>query len=100
VKNVEENRYEEIWEMVVTELTERGIREQREQNPEIESLIEDQTALSAQAQKCLASLDSEVRDTLTRYYEQAELIADKQIQYLYLQGAKDCVRLLKTLGVI
>jgi len=100
VKNVEEKCYEEIWEMVVTELTEQGIREQREQNPEIKSLIEDQTALSAQAQKCLAALDSEVRDTLTRYYEQAELIADKQIQYLYLQGAKDCVRLLKTLGVI
>jgi len=100
VKNVEEKCYEEIWEMVVTELTEQGIREQREENPEIESLIEDQTALSAQAQKCLAALGSEVRDTLTRYYEQAELIADKQIQYLYLQGAKDCVRLLKTLGVI
>ena len=97
---MEEKCYEEIWEMVVTELTEQGIRKQREQNPEIESLIEDQTALSAQAQECLAALDSKVRDTLTRYYEQAELIADKQIQYLYLQGAKDCVRLLKTLGVI
>lgn len=97
---MEEKCYEEIWEMIVTELTEQGIRDQREENPEIESLIEDQTALSAQAQKCLASLDSEVRDTLTNYYEQAELIADKQIKYLYLQGAKDCVRLLKTLGVI
>lgn len=97
---MEEKCYEEIWEMVVTELTEQGIRDQREDNPEIESLIEDQTALSAQAQKCLASLDGDVRDTLTRYYEQAELIADKQIKYLYLQGAKDCVRLLKTLGVI
>lgn len=97
---MEEKCYEEIWEMVVTELTEQGIRDQREETPEIESLIEDQTNLSAQAQKYLASLDSEVRDTLTRYYEQAELIADKQIKYLYLQGAKDCVRLLKTLGVI
>ena len=97
---MEEKGYEEIWEMVVTELTEQGIREQREENPEIESLTQDQTALSAQAQKCLAALGSEVRDTLTRYYEQAELIADKQIQYLYLKGAKDCVRLLKMLGVI
>lgn len=86
--------------MVVTELTEQGIHDQRKENPEIESLTQDQTDLSAQAQKCLASLDGEVRDTLTRYYEQAELIADKQIKYLYLQGAKDCIRLLKALGVI
>lgn len=97
---MEEKCYEEIWEMIVTELTERGICEQREESTEIESLLEKQTDLSVQAQKCLAALDGEARDTLTRYYEQAELIADKQIKYLYLQGAKDCVRLLKTLGVI
>jgi len=97
---MESTRYEEILEMVVTELTERGIREQREKNPEIEDLIGEQTKLSVQVQECLATLDDEVKETLVRYYEQAESIADEQIKYLYLQGAKDCVRLLKSLGVI
>lgn len=97
---MENTSYDEILEMVVTELTERGIREQQENNPDIENLIQDQTALSVRVREYLATLDDDVKETLVHYYEQAESIADKQIQYIYLQGAKDCVRLLKTLGVI
>lgn len=97
---MENTSYDEILEMIVTELTERGIREQQEENPEMESLIREQTELSVQVRECLATLDDDVKETLIQYHEQAESIADEQIKYLYLQGAKDCVRLLKSLGVI
>lgn len=97
---MENENYDEILEMIVTELTERGIREQREENPEIDNLIQEQTEMSVQVQECLDKLDDEVKEILVRYYEQAESIADEQIKYLYLQGAKDCVRLLKSLGII
>ncbi|MDR1704900.1 MAG: hypothetical protein LBS19_09505 [Clostridiales bacterium] len=92
--------YEEILEMVVSELTERGIKEQQEESAEIKAMLKGQAELSVMARECLAKLDAGIRHTLVRYYEQAEAIADAQIHHLYIQGAKDCVRLLKSLGVI
>ncbi len=97
---MENTSYDEILETVISELTERGIREQREANPAIKAMLKEQAKLSAKAQKCLNSLDAETKKTLVRYYEQAEAIADEQIRYIYLQGAKDCALLLKSLGII
>lgn len=91
---------ENLWVTLATELTDEGIRRQRDEDPEMEALTQEQIVLSAQAKSCLDGLDAQTRDTLIRYHEQAETIADMQIKYLYLQGAKDCVKLLKTLGVI
>jgi hypothetical protein len=97
---MENASYEEILETIVTALTERGIQEQREGNPEVETMLQEQKKLSVQARKCLETLDAGTRNTLVQYYEQAESIADEQIHYLYIQGARDCVRLLKSLGII
>lgn len=94
------NDYEEILEMVVEKMTEYGIQEQRESAPEIDTLIKDNTTLSTQVKKVLDAIDKESKEILVQYYEQSEKIADMQIKHLYIQGAKDCVELLKKLGVI
>ena len=97
---MENTGYEAILEMIVSALTEHGIKEQKAENPEIEAMIQDQVELSVKVRECLDTLDADTRDTLVRYYEQAESIADEQIHYLYIQGAKDCVRMLKSLGIL
>lgn len=97
---MEAKEFDEIVDTLVTSLTEYGIQEQREAVPEIDTLIKDNTALSVEVKKVLERLDGNSREILERYYEQSEKIADEQIKYLYIQGAKDCVQLLKKLGAL
>ncbi len=97
---MENKEFEEIMDMLITKLTEYGIHEQRNHTPEIDALIEDNVLLSVQVKNVLRKLDEGSREILERYYEQSEKIADEQIKYLYIQGAKDCVQLLKKLGAL
>lgn len=56
--------------------------------------------LSTQVKHVLDHFPEEDRILLTNYLEKKELIVDHDCRHLYMQGAKDCIRLLKTLGVI
>jgi len=38
--------------------------------------------------------------TLKEYHSTMDILSDRQIEYLYLQGVEDCVFLLRELGVI
>ena len=67
---------EEIYEMVIREMTETAVRERNEHSPE------------------------DVKKAITDYVEATLLAADHDCLYLYEQGAKDCVALLKKLGVL
>ncbi|MEF9840915.1 MAG: hypothetical protein RR791_08210, partial [Lachnospiraceae bacterium] len=57
-------------------------------------------ALSLQAQEIVRSLPADQQRILTDYFVKTNLIADHDCQYLYVQGAKDCVELLKKLGAL
>lgn len=93
-------QYDEILEMVITELTERGEKQQRKENPKVNELTPRRIELSGQVQECVSYLGQDVRDTLEEYHNTMDILSDHQIRYLYLQGAKDCVSLLRELGVI
>lgn len=56
--------------------------------------------LSSQARDIVKTLLEEQRNTLEDYFVKANLIADHECAYLYVQGAKDCVELLKKLGAL
>lgn len=93
-------QYDEILEMVITELTERGEKQQRKENPNFNELTLRRIELSGQVQECVSHLGQDVQDTLEEYHNTMDILADHQIRYLYLQGAKDCVSMLRELGVI
>lgn len=93
-------QYGEILEMVIAELTERGYKQQRSENPEVNDLVLRRIELSQQVQKFISSLSQEAQDTLEEYHTTMDILSGHQIKYLYLQGAKDCVSLLRELGVI
>ena len=93
-------QYDEILEMVITELTERGQKQQRSENPEIDELVLRRTKLSEQVQECVSPLSQDAREILAEYHNTMDILSGDQIRYLYLQGAKDCVSLLRELGVI
>ncbi|WP_349947441.1 hypothetical protein ABFV83_02875 [Lacrimispora sp. BS-2] len=92
--------YDEILEMVITELTERGHKQQRSENPEVNDLALRRIELSLKVQECVSILDQDAQDTLEEYHNTMDILSGLLIRYLYLQGAKDCVSLLRELGVI
>lgn len=100
MREVRETDYEEILEMVLTELIERGYRQQRKEDEEMDRLVKRRVELKEQAVLCTASLDEQVKQTLEEYNNSIDLIYGLQLKYIYLQGAKDCVRLLKALEAI
>ncbi len=92
--------YEEILDMVVTELTERSFQQQRKEDKQLDQLVKRRVELSEQVKQNIAGLDAETRKLLTEYSEIVGKISEHESKYIYLQGAKDCVRLLKALEVI
>lgn len=91
----------EILEMVVREMTERALAERRQNCEEQERQLYEKTGeLSKQRQEILRKLMPEERKVLEDYLVNTSLIADHECVHLYVQGAKDCVELLKELGVL
>ncbi len=92
---------EEIFSMIIDELTEHALQEQRkslaEQGRDYNAEL---TPLSKDVDAILAKLPEEEADIINRYIAKSSAVADKDCAFLYVQGAKDCVRLLKTLGVL
>lgn len=91
----------EIFESVIRELTEAAIEKRKEALDDSElQLYAKVKALSLQAREIVKSLPEDQQKILTDYYEKTNLIADHECQHLYVQGAKDCVELLKKLGAL
>lgn len=91
----------EIFENVIRELTEEAISQRKENMDESEQqLYADVKALSSQAQEIVKSLPEDQQRILTDYFVKTNLIADHDCQHLYVQGAKDCVELLKKLSAL
>lgn len=91
----------EILEMVIRELTEQALVERRKNCDEQERKLYEETGeLSQKRQEILKKLSSEERKVLEDYHVNTSLIADHECAHLYVQGVKDCVELLKKLGVL
>lgn len=91
----------EIYEMVITEMSEEALRERKASCSEKEKqLYKDASELSHKRQEVLEKLPPEDRQVLEEYLAKTNLIAEHDCRHLYVQGAKDCVELLKKLGVL
>lgn len=92
---------EEIFNMIIDELTEHALQERKN---ELAAENKDYTAelipLSKNVDKVLSELSVDDADIINQYIAKSSVAADKDCAFLYVQGAKDCVRLLKALGVL
>lgn len=92
---------QEIFEMAIRELTENALAQRKDNLCEDEQQLYDEVwSLSAQARDLVKELPQEQQKILTDYFEKTNLIADHECAFLYVQGAKDCIRLLKKLGAL
>lgn len=90
----------EILELVIREMTEAALLERRENCAEEKQLYQEAAVLSQKRQEILGKLPQEDRQVLEEHYVKNSLLADHECRHLYVQGAKDCVELLKKLGVL
>ena len=92
---------EEIIEMVIRELTEKALDDRRESlSDEEQQFYTAVGKLSERARDIVAKLPKDEQQTLDDYFVKTNLIADKECAFLYVQGAKGCVELLKKLGAL
>ncbi len=92
---------EEIYDMAIQELIERALSVRRETcNSDEKQFYEMLKEKSGRASEVLKQLSEEEYQIVDDYMVTTNLIAQKECEYLYVQGAKDCVELLKKLGVL
>ena len=92
---------EEIYEMVIQEMTEHALMQRREAcSEEGKKLYQEVNELSEKARHVLEGLPAEERREVDDYVTTTNLIAQQECEYLYVQGATDCVEMLKKLGVL
>lgn len=92
---------EQIFEMAIRELTENALEIRRENLPEAELELYSQIEnLSKKVQGILNELSEEERNAIESYIDQKEYAADNECLFLYSQGAKDVIALLKELEVL
>lgn len=90
-----------IFEMVIREMTENALSCHRENLEEGEQqLYTEVGSLSSKARDIVKELSKEKKKILTDYFEKTSMIADHECAHLYVQGAKDCVEMLKKLGAL
>ncbi len=92
--------YNEILDTLVTELSERALKECRNDCVEVDQKIKDLVILSELVQNHLRVFDDQAKHDFENYINLMNVIAEMQHRYLYIQGAKDCSRLLKSLDII
>ncbi|MCD8248498.1 MAG: hypothetical protein LUC60_01340 [Lachnospiraceae bacterium] len=91
----------EIYETAITELTEAALAARRESCGEDEKEIYREVgALAKEAKAVMEKLPEKERQVLDEYFTKTSRIAQQECEYLYVQGARDCVKLLKKLGVL
>lgn len=90
----------EIFEMVITEMTECALMEYRKNCGEENQRYKELGELSLLRQEILEKLSPEDRQVLEECFVKNSLIADYECHHLYMQGAKDCVDMLKKLGAL
>lgn len=86
--------------MLIRDMTENALSIRRKSvDDEEKELYASVAARSMQAHEILKELPQEKQSILIDYFEKTNMIADHECLHLYVQGAKDCVELLKKLGV-
>jgi len=97
VINIERN-LDEILEQAAYERLQDVLGALRENNPALQAADEEMVRLSGELIQD-PTLPESTRDKMERYLDQLHLVQGHQQKYLYAQGIKDCVHILRKLGI-
>lgn len=91
----------ELIKVIIDELKENALENRRNELKEKnQNYLRELTMLSKKVDKILADIPKNDADIIDSYVSKSAVIADDACGYLYMQGAKDCVKLLKHLEIL
>ncbi len=92
---------EEIYNQIIDEIKEYHLSTYRLQNHEdYEQLNLEIINLRSKLDEIIYRFSKPEAEVIDKYIAKTSALADKDCTFLYVQGAIDCVKLLKKLGVI
>lgn len=92
--------YNEILDILITELTEHALKECRKEDIDVNLKRNELVVLSEKIQGYIFKFDVQAKHDFENYINLMNVIAESKQKYLYIQGAKDCAHLLKSLEII
>ena len=91
----------DFFNMVIEEITDMALSARRDNCKDVErKFYREVSELSRQKEEVLAKLTVEDRQVIEKYIIKINHIANQECQYLYMKGARDCVKLLKRLRIL
>ena len=90
---------EELYSQILGELIEQGYREYREANEEVGEKHHRLSDISGILDTVKEKLTADEYAQFSEYRELVQETTEQEIRESYVNGAKDCVALLKKLGV-
>lgn len=91
--------FEDTLETALFERLDAALAELAESSKDVRMAMRDQKEISEKVRQSTA-LDGDGKELIDSYFAAMQLLQGQYNKHLYIQGAKDCVRLLRELGVI
>lgn len=94
-----DERIKELLEQTIVERAQIAFAQMRDTDPRLDALVTEVVALSEEVERC-TGLSEDARALVQRFLTQSSNVDSEFQKYLYIQGARDCVEILRELGVI
>ncbi|MDD4690297.1 hypothetical protein [Sedimentibacter sp.] len=91
--------WKESLQVALNERFDSAFAELTESNADVQKAVKQQLDTSALV-KNHPKYDDELKQMVDSYFEAVQLLLGEYSRHLYIQGAKDCVTVLRELGVI
>ena len=90
---------QDIWEFTLAELVQRSFRLMRETNPEADEAFKSHIEVAQRMDAFISRSGAEARELYSEFCNGLSVTHSYEVDHAYVQGARDCVFLLRTLGL-
>lgn len=91
---------QDIWEVILTELVQRAFRLMRETDPEADEAFKKHAEVTQQMDEFINKGGAEGRELFAEFCQGLSDTHSYEVRHAYVQGARDCALLLRTLGLL
>lgn len=91
--------WKETLQAALNERFDSAFAELSESNADVQKAVKQQMDMSALVRNH-PKYDNDIKKLVDQYFEAMQLLSGEYSRHLYIQGAKDCVTVLRELGVI
>lgn len=94
------SNYQSVLNNVVNERLETILNDLRSNNTKISKKEKDLVKFSQEKKTAILSLDSKQKDAVDKYMSELNSLTFEYYGAIYIEGFRDCVKLLKCIGIM